>query len=50
MRKFTYGEMQKRRCQKIGHDWAFQDEGAYMIKTCLRCGATQVFFPEEVDE
>lgn len=46
----SYREAQRRRCEKLGHDWAFQDEDLYMVKTCLRCGATQIFFPEEVDE
>lgn len=31
------------------HDWAFQDFDTFMVKVCLRCGAEQFFFPEEVD-
>lgn len=50
MKSYTFKEWQMHRCKKLGHDWAFQDEDTYMIKTCLRCGATQVFFPEEVEE
>lgn len=50
MRKYSWKQMQRRRCEKLGHDWALQDEGLYMAKVCLRCGAVQIFFPEEVDE
>lgn len=50
MKSYTYKEWKIRQCEKLGHDWAFQDMDTFMTKVCLRCGATQYFFPEEVDE
>lgn len=36
-------------CKKIGHEWAFKDEGEWILKKCLNCGCEAYFFPEEFE-
>lgn len=50
MKEYTWKEWKRRQCEKLGHDWAIQDCDTFMIKVCLRCGATQVFFPDETEQ